>query len=487
MQLFPYNFQYIEQTTTFVDDKELLAEQAAKPGGCAEIAADYLIQFFSNPYAGLVITAVLCLLIALLTCRVISKKGGKPCQFLGLLPAVAVFFQHYNTSYLYSGTVAMIAMLLLLLVTESIKNRKWRWGVSAVLTIPLYYICGPIAMLYAILSLNPIGAILALMLGGMSILGGQSYELLRMVGPQGYYNDFIAAPSSAWMAWSVMVATVFGAQLLAMIPFVKKQKPLYFHSLGAIIAVCFFIFGANSFIDKGGEYFKELNCLIRNKEWQAVTDRCAEHDMNNILYQNCAYMAWAEQGELDKHIGDYPPKYFYSVLAPADRTPHVSAMLSEVYYSMGHLAFAQRYAFEANELFGGRSPQMLQMLVKTNIAYGAYAVAEKYINILAKTRYKDWAEQKRALLYDDKAVLADKELGSKRRCIFPDNRFSGIKGIDNDLKHVLAANPEHKITLSYLKALYILNGEQEKLNHLSIDDEEEQDAEMDESAAATVL
>lgn len=487
MQLLPFNFQYLEQTTTFVDDKELLAEQASSPGGCAAIAGDYIVQFFGTPYAGLAITAALCLLIGLMTSSVITKKGGKPWQLLGFLPAVAVFFQHYNTSYLYSGTVSMAIMLAVLLLTESIGNKKWRLAVSSIIAIPLYYICGPIAMLYSILSLNIIGIALVMALGGMSIYGGQSYEMLRMVGPQGYYSSFIDAPSSAFISWSIMIASVFGAVLLAKIPFIKNLKPVYIHTFGALAAVASLVFGANAFIDKNAEFFKELNCHINNKEWQAVTDRCAEHDMNNILFQNCAYMAWAELGKLDNHIGDYPPKYFYSVLAPADRTPHVSAMLSEIYYSMGHLAFAQRYAFEANELFGGRSPRMLQMLVKTNIAYGAYAVAEKYINILSKTRYKEWAEQKRALLYDDKAVLADKELGSKRRCIFPDNRFSGIKGIDNDLKHVLAANPDHKITLSYLKALYILNGEQEKLNHISIDDEEEQDAKMEESAASTVL
>jgi len=466
MQLYPYNFQYIEQTTTFVNDKEMLAEQAANPGGCAAIAGDYIVQFFASPYAGLGITAVLCLVIGLLAAGVISKKGGKPWHWLGLLPAVAVFFQHYNSSYCYGGTMAMLAMLIVLWLTESIKNMKWRWGVSAVLSIPLYYTCGPIAMLYSVLSLNPIAVVVVAVLGGMSVLGGQSYEILRLVGPQGYYNAIIDAPSSAWISWSVMIATVFIGQLLGKFPAAKKGKPVYSYAQQLVIAISFFMFGANSFIDKSGEFFKELTCLIRDKQWDRVVERCSEHDMNNMLYQNCAYMAWAEKGELDNHVGEYPGNNFYSIVAPADRTPHVSAMLSDVYYSMGHMAYAQRYAFEANQLYGGRSPRMLQMLVNVNIAYGAYGVAEKYINLLSKTRYSDWAEQRRALLYDDKAVMADKELGPKRRCIFADNRFSGIKGIDDDLKQVLKANPDHKITLSYLKALYIMNGEKEKLEQL---------------------
>lgn len=466
MLLSPYNFQYLEQTTTFVSDKEMLAEQASSVGGCAEIASDYIIQYFDAPYAGLLITAALCLLIGALTCRLIGKKGGAPWQLLGLLPAAAVFFQHYNTAYSYSGTVSMLLMLVVILLTESIGNKKWRLAISSIVAIPLYYICGPIAMLYSILSLNIVGIVLVIALGGLSMYSGEGYYLQNMIGPAGYYNPLVDAPSSAYLSWSMMIVVVFGAMLLGKISAIKKLKPVYFHLLGTLIAAGFFIIGSNVYIDKNAEFFKELNCLIRNKQWREVTDRCAEHDMNNILYQNCAYMAWAELGELDNHIGEYPANYFYSVLAPADRTPHVSAMLSDVYYSMGHIALAQRYAFEANQLYGGRSPRMLQMLAQTNIAFGANKVAEKYLNMLCKTRsYAEWAMEKKAEL--GRENISDKELASKRRCIFPDNRLSGSKGIDDDLRQVLKANPEHKITRSYLKALYILNGEQEKLDSIN--------------------
>lgn len=48
---------------------------------------------------------------------------------------------------------------------------------------------------------------------------------------------------------------------------------------------------------------------------------------------------------------------------------------------------------------GYGNPRMLKRLVQTNLIYGAYPVAEKYIRILENTfYYKDWAKSQRKFL-----------------------------------------------------------------------------------------
>jgi hypothetical protein len=50
-------------------------------------------------------------------------------------------------------------------------------------------------------------------------------------------------------------------------------------------------------------------------------------------------------------------------------------------------------------------------------------------------------------------------IAEKRKCLFADNRFSGIKGLDDDLLHIARntrGTRQCKVTLQYLGSLYIL-------------------------------
>ena len=69
-----------------------------------------------------------------------------------------------------------------------------------------------------------------------------------------------------------------------------------------------------------------------------------------------------------------------------NKSTTISALLSDVYFTMGNVAAAQEMAFESNigALCDG-NPRMTQRLVQTNLIYGAYPVAEKYIAVLENT------------------------------------------------------------------------------------------------------
>ena len=136
----------------------------------------------------------------------------------------------------------------------------------------------------------------------------------------------------------------------------------------------------------------------------------------------------------------------------------LARLLSDIYYEAGHMALSQRYAFEANVYAEGRyMPDMLSRLIQTNIIYGAYAVAEKYITELEGDReYGAWARGQRRFLRDDAAVEADPEYGAKRRCIPERDFLASTIGIE-DLEYVIDANPEHKNSVDYLGVYYLLD------------------------------
>ena len=97
------------------------------------------------------------------------------------------------------------------------------------------------------------------------------------------------------------------------------------------------------------------------------------------------------------------------MLCEYQKIPDIIQLQSFVYYQMGDVAAAQNTAFSASVCNRLGSPSALQMLVKTNLAYGAYEVSNKYLNKQKKTwRYKDWAAYYRSLLNNEQALNKDK-------------------------------------------------------------------------------
>ena len=193
-----------------------------------------------------------------------------------------------------------------------------------------------------------------------------------------------------------------------------------------------------------------LSNHARHKQWDDIIARCNENSpVTNLLHQNCLNMALAEKGILGDKLLDQPVRDITSIYVNQIQTAEIAGLLSDIYFSFGHIAQSQRYAFETNEKKNNLSPRMLQRLIETNLIFGQKEVADKYLYVLSKTLYyKDWKPSM-------------KMIEEKRKCLFDDNRFSGIKGLDDDLLHVARntrGTPQCNVTLQYLGSLYILAG-----------------------------
>ena len=212
---------------------------------------------------------------------------------------------------------------------------------------------------------------------------------------------------------------------------------------------------------KNNVMYVELSNMARDEDWDGIVRKCGESGrLSNLLVQNLLNMALAERGELGDRLLDEPCRDIRSIYNESVENPDFAALLSDIFYSMGHIAQSQRYAFELNQKKNNMSPRLLKRLVQTNIIYGQYDVARKYLMWLKKTAYyKDWAEAQERFLNDDKAVERDGEYAMKRWCLIADNRFSGIKGLDDDLLNVARetrGTPQCRTTLQYLASLYLL-------------------------------
>lgn len=209
-----------------------------------------------------------------------------------------------------------------------------------------------------------------------------------------------------------------------------------------------YLIGLGSEGEKRSVIYMQLSNYIRHQQWNEVIQLCNENSpVTNLLHQNCLNMALAEKCQLGDKLLNEPVKDITSIYINQIQSPEIACLLSDLYFSFGHIAQSQRYAFETNEKMYNLSPRLLQRLIETNLIYGQKEVADKYLLILSKTLYyKDWKPSE--------TLIAE-----KRKCIFDDNRFSGIKGLDDDLLQVARntrGTRQCQITLQYLGSLYML-------------------------------
>lgn len=193
-------------------------------------------------------------------------------------------------------------------------------------------------------------------------------------------------------------------------------------------------------------------------------------DGPNVYYQEVARLnlALAETGQLADKVFHYTQAGSDGLLIPWDMTAEAGERLSDAYWSMGHIAYSQRMAFEANVMDEQDvNPRMVKRLIETNLVFGAYPVARKYIDILGKEKgWKKVAEGYRRFLDDDAAIEADPVLGAKRRCVPEKDFISLVRGIDEDLKDIIRFNPGYHKAIEYLGVIYLLDCEMDKFKEM---------------------
>ncbi len=469
-----YSFAYVEQGRTFFYDEVLIRSTLMQKGGAAQVVADWLTQFFVVPEVGVFVTALLLTVAMSLVAMTLKRLADK--EWLALLAAVPVVAQGvllYNTNYQYFGLVAY-AMFAAALLFVAYCDR-WRVVVAVVVALALLYLAGPVSVLFCVVfwvvellrcarqslwALVPL--VVVIVVAQVSTLAGDGGELRHLVTPEGYFTLRLKAGSVVWLPWTMTLLVVLVACLWRKV----GRKLRWGVVLGIVAAeVCasvgFALFAGSKYVAEQTEAVKELSYYSRRGEWARVEQCCREYELRkggqNLLFHNYRNLALAEQGMLGERLFASPCYDIQSVYLQGDKTPGVAMVLSDIYFSMGHMALSQRYAFEALESLGNRSPRMLQRLAEIAIVTNEPRLASRYLRLLERTTYySSWAAQHRLLLTDSIA-LSQHPLSSKRRCLFADNRLSGSLGLDDDLKHIARANPTHTATREYLCSLYLLS------------------------------
>ncbi len=466
-----YHFFFIEQNQLFLFSWPYIADHINQPGGLALLVGEFLVQFFVLPYAGAFITAFLLTVMIYITALICKKIAPfTPFYFLYALPAVCLLFMHFNFNYLLQGTVAYIFLLLLLFIYLRIDEFKWRL-VYAFVAIPLLYFGGGsivslfavCVLLWEILNRTPRGYWITLILvetiiitlGSlwMAFVGEYRFAFL----PDLYFHHGLAAPIEIYFSWVALLFVLIVACAFRKWDKVNAKKEIAASvvQLLMIAGVCWV--GIPKYNDEKSIRLKELDYYARNGQWDQIIEN-SKGNLTNYLYLNHLNRALAEKGVLADRMFSFDQRGIQGLFITWNKTANLSTLLSDFHYTIGNIAISQEMAFECYvSSLGYGNPRMLKRLVETNLIYGAWPVAEKYLDILSKTLfYKNWAKEYRRFVYNDEAVINDPILGAKRKGLLDKNFLSNPATIALDLVSLANHNPENRLPLECVGAAYLL-------------------------------
>lgn len=470
---FEYHFYYIEQSQLFLFSEAYIRNKLLLPGGFSMLVAEFLVQFFIRPYVGALVTAALLTGVGVCTAGIVKRIAPVSGLFiLYVLPMLALLFMHFDFNYRVQGTVCYLMMMALLCGYMRIRNDLFRLVAGCVLVPVLFWLAGSIAVLFAGMVclfeglrktpkwyISLIGVAEVLLLGVGTVYFSLMGEYRWVFGPDLYYHYTLHPKEIIYYSW-ICLPLVF---LVAF--FIRNKNSLSgkkwragiscIAQLAMIAAVLWW--GMPKYSDAKTLKLKKLDYFARTEQWDKTIEEC-KGKLTNFLYMCHLNMALANKGELSDKMFNFDQRGPQGSLVQWNKSENISCMLSDIYFTMGATASSQEMAFEGYvSAMEDGNLRMLKRLVQTNLIYGTYPVAEKYISILEKTyAYRDWAQSQRKYLYNDEVVESDPILGTRRRMLPDRNSLAMIKGLAGDLALFLEKGPANSAALQYLGAMYLL-------------------------------
>ncbi|WP_297902783.1 DUF6057 family protein [uncultured Parabacteroides sp.] len=466
-----YHFYCVEQNQLFLLTRFFIVDELARPGGLAMVLSGWLVQFFIIPNAGAMITAALLTSLGILLQAILRRIDLRGHGILwAWLPILSLLFVQWDFNYRLQGTVAFGMMLLVLYLVLGIRKFIPRLITSVLSSLLLFGLAGPVSLLFALSMVgyeamsrtsrwyySVVLPTMVLILGGLcvrySVIGEYRFAFL----PDSYYYFRLIPDKVIYFSWIAFFAALAITCLCKnREPWVGKKRLALDVSQLVILGLVFWK-GFGLYGEQGAYRLKMMDYFTRTEQWDRILESCKE-PVTNPLYLCYQNMALARKGILADEAFKYAQHGPRGLMVAWNKSTTLSALLSDVYFTMGNVAAAQEMAFESNigALCGG-NPRMMQRLVQTNLIYGAYPVAEKYIAVLENTfYYKDWAKAQRKFLYNDEAVEADPVLGNMRKNLLSENHLSQVDGFDTDLIRLAEQNPSNKAALHYVGVFYLL-------------------------------
>lgn len=463
-----YIFFYQEKSILFQVSFDYLRSHLNQPGGFLVYLSELQATFYYYPLLGaLLVTLEICLVVYLLQ-LIGTKLAGRNYYFLPFLIG-AVFF-YLQTSYQYLGFNSFGILIQLVLFYWFINFKKeWCLWLGVVLFPVSYFLFGSFSILlltllsvYFIQKKEWVKITIVWIISGLFFFIGKEFLFFQTTLTLFKYpfnEQNIGGQIRLFMAVVTVIALL---PILFQIEFkrinsmlVKKLRVVQLTPFVVIAVLAFLVIPQ---IDKKHSHYFHVEKLFYQQKYDEIIRFNSQFPSSNILTSFLNNVALAEAGQLSNSFLSFPQTSDgRSLFLKWEMMNEVLKRGGYFYYSLGMINEAQRWAYEYMVMHGN-SPEVLKMIIKTDLIKGKYTIAEKYIAILEKSVfYRANAREFRNLLNNETAIKNHPEYSKKRNLDTRQDFFVQAESPWLNLDYIIEADSANIPAIEYKLAWMMLN------------------------------
>jgi hypothetical protein len=473
--LYPFHLNYQEQYQMFLFSADYFLNFFAKPGGISDYIGNFFTQFYFYSWVGALIIALL-LVVLQRAVWFISKQLGAKLVFIPItfIPSVLYWSLFCDENYLLGGLIVMLLGSGFLAAYMMIKSVNIRMGFVLISIPVLYWITGGAFVLLPLFALIVEAVNRNLKIAQWSVFALVSiafsyaiptlcklwflqYPIRKVWIGANYFRFLVSVPVSVGVVALLLVVIPISLHFLS-----KKVKRDHSKTwiAGQLIML---VFGASFLINHSVDMSKEevmaydFNCRMR--KWDKVIAMAEKKTPTTPLSVTCLNLALAKEDLLGECMFKYFQNGIGGLMPDFVRDYTIPMIAGEVYYHLGFVNTAQRFAFEAMEALPDyqKSSRAIMRLAETNIINGNYEVAEKYLRLLQKTfYYRGWATNALNTIKDEKLIAQHPEWGWLRQCRTQEDFLFSEGEKDMMLGVLFKQNRVNRMAFEYLMAYSLL-------------------------------
>lgn len=455
---YPFALTYQEQLQLFLIDDDYFCSRMAEPGGFARYIAEFLVQFYNGAAIGALIIAVLYMLVQRLTWR-LMHLSSYDYYMLSFIPVILLWYAMGDENVMLSYVVALVIAMAIALAWQRwvAKWALWLKGVIVLVLIPvLYWLIGPMVLLVAVfmmpwwLAVDAVFYAFALMLLSAHYL---PFPMMRIMLGISYYRVPEVLPYSL-MALPVLIwlLSLFTSKL-------PQPKQWYVYVLALAVAALLLVPKTYGFDTRKYDLI-EYDYLVRIGDWNAIIAKAEKRMPDLPMSVSATNLALGMTNQLGERAFDFYQRGTGGLVPKFERNFATAQLTGEIYFNLGLVNTAQRFAFEAMEAIPNynKSARVIKRLAETNLINGQYDVARKYLQILEKTIfYRLWAQRTMAILGDEKAINAHPLYGTLRQYRLQDDLLFSEQELDKICGQLFKHNHQNRMAAEYLLLMPLLD------------------------------
>ena len=456
---YPFVLAYQEQLQLFLFDDDYFCERMSEPGGLARYIAEFMVQFYNLVTIGAAVIALLYVLVQRLMWRLMSSKTDGS-YLLSFLPVVLLWYAMGDESVMLTYVIALIMALSVALAWSRwfADGVLWKKFIVALVIIPmLYWLIGPMVLLVALMMMPWLVSVSAVVYAlGLMLLSAHflPFPMMRVMLGISYYRIPVTLP------YMLMVIPV----VAAFITWSSRMDWLRWKYMGPL-SVGVLVLGL-LFVPRGYDARKygliEYDYLVRVGDWNAIIQK-AERQMPDLpMSVSATNLALGMTNQLGDRAFDFYQRGTGGLLPRFERNFATAQLTGEIYFHLGLVNTAQRFAFEAMEAIPNynKSARVVKRLAETNLINGQYEVARKYLQMLEKTVfYRLWAQRTMAMLGDEKAINGHPLYGMLRQYRLQDDFLFSERELDKICGQLFIHNQQNMMAAQYLLMMPLLDGD----------------------------